>query len=77
MTARWKSLPLRLRLFISFGTVLALAMLVALYLQARSYGQARLDALINEELPAQAESLAAHLSLNLSPALALSENLAK
>ncbi|MGP9634317.1 methyl-accepting chemotaxis protein [Halomonas sp. AOP43-A1-21] len=76
MTARWKSLPLRLRLFISFGTVLALAMLVALYLQARSYGQARLDALINEELPAQAESLAAHLSLNLSPALALSENLA-
>lgn len=76
MTARWKSLPLRLRLFISFGTVLALAMLLALYLQARSYGQARLDTLINEELPAQVDSLAAHLNLNLSPALALSESLA-
>ncbi|MBP5979947.1 MAG: methyl-accepting chemotaxis protein [Halomonas sp.] len=76
MTARWKSLPLRLRLFTSFGTVLALVMLVALYLQARSYGQARLDTLINEELPAQVDSLAAHLSLNLSPALALSESLA-
>ncbi|NDL69219.1 methyl-accepting chemotaxis protein [Vreelandella alkaliphila] len=76
MTARWKSLPLRFRLFISFGTVLALAMLLALYLQARSHSQARLDNLLNEELPAQVESLATRLTLRLSPALALSESLA-
>ncbi|MGO2262321.1 methyl-accepting chemotaxis protein [Halomonas sp.] len=75
MTARWKTLPLRLRLFISFGTVLALAMLVALYLQARSYSQARLNILINEELPAQVENLAAHINLSLNPALAVSESL--
>lgn len=76
MTARWKSLPLRLRLFISFGTVLALAMLIALYLQARSFNQARLDILIDDELPAQVEGLAAHINLSLSPALALSDSLA-
>ncbi|PRY64183.1 methyl-accepting chemotaxis protein [Vreelandella songnenensis] len=76
MTSRWKSLPLRLRLFISFGTVLALAMLLALYLQARSFSQARLNILLNEELPAQVEGLARRINLDLSPALALSNSLA-
>ncbi|MBT2774846.1 methyl-accepting chemotaxis protein, partial [Halomonas sp. ISL-60] len=76
MMARWKSLPLRLRLFLSFGTVLALAMLLALYLQARSHSQARLDNLLNQELPAQVEGLAAHINLNLSQDLAISESLA-
>ncbi|HAA44748.1 MAG: methyl-accepting chemotaxis sensory transducer [Halomonas sp. 54_146] len=76
MMARWKSLPLRLRLFLSFGTVLALAMLLALYLQARSHGQAQLNNLLNEELPAQVEGLAAHVNLSLSQDLAISESLA-
>ncbi|PKG46899.1 MULTISPECIES: methyl-accepting chemotaxis protein [Halomonadaceae] len=76
MMARWKSLPLRLRLFLSFGTVLALAMLLALYLQARSQSQARLDNLLNNELPAQVEALAAHINLSLSKDLAVSESLA-
>lgn len=76
MTARWQSLPLRLRLFISFGTVLAFAMLLALYLQARSHGQARLEHLLSEELPTQVEGLATRLNLRLSPALAISESLA-
>ncbi|EHJ94802.1 methyl-accepting chemotaxis protein [Vreelandella boliviensis] len=76
MMARWKSLPLRLRLFLSFGTVLALAMLLALYLQARSHSQARLDNLLNQELPTQVEGLAAHINLNLSQDLAISESLA-
>ncbi|MGP9764382.1 methyl-accepting chemotaxis protein [Halomonas sp. AOP13-D3-9] len=76
MMARWKSLPLRLRLFLSFGTVLALAMLLALYLQARSHSQARLDNLLNQELPAQVEGLAAHINLSLSQDLAISESLA-
>lgn len=76
MMARWKSLPLRLRLFSSFGIVLALAMLLALYLQARSHSQARLDNLLNQELPAQIEGLAAHINLNLSQDLAISESLA-
>lgn len=76
MMARWKSLPLRLRLFLSFGIVLALAMLLALYLQARSHSQARLDNLLNQELPAQVEGLAAHINLNLSQDLAISESLA-
>ncbi|MDQ7729009.1 methyl-accepting chemotaxis protein [Halomonas sp. SpR8] len=76
MMARWKSLPLRLRLFLSFGTVLALAMLLALYLQARSHSQARLDNLLNQELPAQVEGLASHINLNLSQDLAVSETLA-
>ncbi len=76
MTARWKTLPLRLRLFISFGTVLALAMLLALYLQARTNSQARLDNLLNVELPAQVEGLANRINLRLSPALAVSESLA-
>ncbi|CEP34457.1 MULTISPECIES: methyl-accepting chemotaxis protein [unclassified Halomonas] len=76
MMARWKSLPLRLRLFLSFGTVLALAMLLALYLQARSHSQARLNNLLNQELPAQVEGLAAHVNLSLSQDLAISESLA-
>lgn len=76
MMARWKSLPLRLRLFLSFGTVLALAMLLALYLQARSHSQARLNNLLNEELPTQVEGLAAHVTLSLSQDLAISESLA-
>ncbi|OJA05703.1 methyl-accepting chemotaxis protein [Halomonas sp. QHL1] len=76
MMARWKSLPLRLRLFLSFGTVLALAMLLALYLQARTHSQARLNNLLNQELPAQVEGLAAHVNLNLSQDLAISESLA-
>ncbi|MBS3667429.1 MULTISPECIES: methyl-accepting chemotaxis protein [Halomonadaceae] len=76
MMARWKSLPLRLRLFLSFGTVLALAMLLALYLQARSHSQARLDNLLNQELPAQVKGLAAHINLSLSQDLAISESLA-
>ncbi|MBZ5488496.1 methyl-accepting chemotaxis protein [Halomonas aquamarina] len=76
MTAHWKSLPLRLRLFISFGTVLALSMLLALYLQSRSFSQARLNILLNEELPSQVEGLARHIDLELSPALALSNSLA-
>ena len=76
MMARWKSLPLRLRLFLSFGTVLALAMLLALYLQARTQSQARLDNLLSNELPAQVEALAAHINLSLSKDLAVSESLA-
>ena len=76
MMARWKYLPLRLRLFLSFGTVLAFAMLLALYLQARSYSQARLDNLINHHLPAHVEALAANINLSLSQDLAVSENLA-
>lgn len=76
MMARWKSLPLRLRLFLSFGTVLALAMLLALYLQARTHSQARLDNLLNQELPTHVEGLAAHINLSLSQDLAISESLA-
>ena len=76
MKARWKSLPLRLRLFLSFGIVLALAMLLALSLQARSHSKAQLNNLLNQELPAQVESLAAHINLNLSQDLAISESLA-
>lgn len=76
MLARWKYLPIRLRLFLSFGMVLALAMLLALYLQARSYSQSRLDNLVNHHLPAQIEGLAAHLTLSISQDLAISERLA-
>ncbi|MCB8888253.1 methyl-accepting chemotaxis protein [Vreelandella malpeensis] len=76
MTARWKSLPLRLRLFLCFGTAFALTMLLALYLQARTQSQARLGDLIEDELPQQVEGLATRLLLRLSPSLAISENLA-
>ncbi len=76
ITARWKSLSLGLRLFLSFGAVLALTLLLALYLQARAQGLARLERLINEELPQQVEGLATHLLLRLSPSLAISESLA-
>ncbi|WP_447555154.1 methyl-accepting chemotaxis protein [Vreelandella sp. EE22] len=76
MTPRWKSLPLRLRLFLSFGTVLALTMLLALYLQARAHSQSRLENLINEVLPQQVEGLATRLLLRLNPALTVSESLA-
>lgn len=76
MIARWKYLPIRLRLFLSFGMVLALAMLLALYLQSRSYSQARLDNLVDHHLPAQVEGLAAHLTLSISQDLAISERLA-
>ncbi|BBI53648.1 hypothetical protein HORIV_60690 [Vreelandella olivaria] len=51
-------------------------MLLALYLQARSHSQARLDNLLNQELPAQVKGLAAHINLNLSQDLAISESLA-
>jgi|TARA_R110000851_G_scaffold195472_1_gene346265 methyl-accepting chemotaxis protein len=56
--------------------VLALAMLLALYLQARSYSQSRLDNLVNHHLPAQIEGLAAHITLSTSQDLAISERLA-
>ncbi len=76
MIARWKYLPIRLRLFLSFGMVLALAMLLALYLQSRSYSQARLDNLVDHHLPAQVEGLAAHLTLSISQDLAITDRLA-
>ena len=76
MTAHWKSLPLRLRLFISFGTVLALAMLLALFLQARSDSQANLSNFYDEELPAHVEGLAARINLSLSQDLSVSASLA-
>ncbi|MCS2611200.1 methyl-accepting chemotaxis protein [Halomonas dongshanensis] len=76
MNLRWNTLPFRLRLYLSLGTVLVLAMLAALYWQARSHSSERLDTLVEDALPAQVESLAAHLSLSLSPALALSDSLA-
>ncbi|MAP34494.1 MAG: chemotaxis protein [Halomonas sp.] len=76
MTAHWKSLPLRLRLFISFGTVLALAMLLAMFFQARSHSQASLDNFYQEEMPAHVEGLSARISLSLSENLTASQNLA-
>lgn len=76
MNGRWQSLPLRLRLYLSFGTVLAITMLAALYFQARSHSEARLNNLLNEELPAQIETLAAKINLSLSPSLTLSDSLA-
>ncbi|UYG00363.1 MULTISPECIES: methyl-accepting chemotaxis protein [unclassified Halomonas] len=76
MKARWKSLPLSLRQFLSFATVMTLTLLLALYLQARTQTQARFEQLIDEELPQQVEALATRLVLRLSPSLAVSESVA-
>ncbi|MFI0473808.1 methyl-accepting chemotaxis protein [Halomonas sp. HMF6819] len=76
MKARWKSLPLSLRQFLSFAAVLTLTLLLALYLQAHAQSQARLERLINEELPERVEALATRLVLRLSPSLAVSEGIA-
>jgi methyl-accepting chemotaxis protein len=76
MNARWKTLPMRLRLFLSFGTVLIIAMLTALWLQARAHSEMRIQTLLEEELPSQIDGLAANLNLRLSRPLAISETLA-
>lgn len=76
MNARWKTLPMRLRLFLSFGTVLIIAMLAALWLQARAHSEMRIQTLLDEGLPSQLEGLAANLNLRLSRPLAISETLA-
>lgn len=76
MSTRWKALPMRLRLFLSFGTVLTIAMLAALWLQARSHSELRIQTLLEEQLPSQLEGLAANLNLRLSRPLAISETLA-
>lgn len=76
MNLQWKSLPLRRRLFIAFGSVLALAMLLALGLQSRAHSESRIESLLEQELPTQLEKLASQLSLRLTPGLAVSESLA-
>ncbi|MFG6665795.1 methyl-accepting chemotaxis protein [Halomonas sp. HNIBRBA4712] len=76
MKARWKTLPLSLRQFLSFASVLAVTLLLALYLQAQAHSTSRLERLINDELPQQVEALATRLILRLSPALAISEGVA-
>lgn len=76
MGSFWKKSSLRLRLFWSFGILLALLLSVSLSLQSGSQARNRTQHLMQSEIPAQLERLGAEVSLLLSPSLQLSRSLA-
>ncbi len=72
----WQRLSLRLRLFVSFGVLLAGTMLVSLSLQSGFYSQSRVEGLLQQELPTQLERLRAEIALRLAPSIQASRSLA-
>jgi methyl-accepting chemotaxis protein len=72
----WNRLSLRLRLFIAFGVLFSLVMIISLLLQSRFYSQSRVDSLITQELPAQLQKLGSEVALQLAPSLEVSRSLA-
>ena len=72
----WNKLSLRLRLFVSFGILLAVMMVFSLSLQSHFYTQSRVENLLQHELPAQLEHLGAKVALSLAPSLQVSRSLA-
>lgn len=76
MRSFWKHLPLRLRLFASFGTLLAAILVFSLTLQSSFYTSSRVTSLIEEELPIRLEHLGDQVALRLAPSIQLSRALA-
>ncbi|WP_114416596.1 methyl-accepting chemotaxis protein [Marinospirillum perlucidum] len=72
----WNQLPLRSRLFASFGLLLALVLVVSLTLQSSFYTSSRLQSLTQEELPSRLEHLGSQVALRLAPSIQLSRSLA-
>ncbi|MDR9468610.1 methyl-accepting chemotaxis protein, partial [Marinospirillum sp.] len=76
MPSLWKHLPLRSRLFVSFGVLLAVILAFSLILQSSFHTSSRVTSLIEEELPSRLEHLGSEVALRLSPSLEVSRNLA-
>ena len=76
MPLLWKHLPLRSRLFVSFGVLLAVILAFSLILQSSFHTSSRVTSLIEEELPSRLEHLGSEVALRLSPSLEMSRNLA-
>ncbi|WP_404418766.1 methyl-accepting chemotaxis protein [Marinospirillum sp.] len=76
MPSLWKHLPLRSRLFVSFGVLLAVILAFSLILQSSFHTSSRVTSLIEEELPSRLEHLGSEVALRLSPSLEMSRNLA-
>ena len=76
MRSFWQRLSLRLRLFVSFGVLLAGTMIASLSLQSGFYSQSRVEGLLQQELPTQLERLRAEIALRLAPSIQASRSLA-
>jgi len=76
MRSFWKHLPLRLRLFASFGALLAVILVFSLTLQSSFYTSSRVLSLTEEELPSRLEHLGDQVALRLAPSIQLSRALA-
>lgn len=72
----WNRLSLRLRLFVSFGILLAVMMVFSLSLQSHFYTKSRVENLLQHELPTQLNHLGAQVALSLAPSLQISRSLA-
>ncbi|NLO54457.1 MAG: hypothetical protein GX105_08445 [Gammaproteobacteria bacterium] len=69
MRTLWNTFSLRLRLFLSFGVLFALMTGASLVLQSYFYSQERITRLVEQELPAQLEHLAAEIRVKLAPSI--------
>ncbi|MCK9535334.1 MAG: hypothetical protein M0Q98_11675 [Pseudomonas sp.] len=76
MRTLWNTFSLRLRLFLSFGVLFALMTGASLVLQSYFYSQERITRLVEQELPAQLEHLAAEIRVKLAPSIQASQSLA-
>lgn len=76
MRTIWNKFSLRLRLFLSFGVLLALMITLSLVLQSTFYAQNRVIRLLEQDMPAQLDQLAAEVTLKLAPSIEASQSLA-
>jgi len=76
MPSFWKHLPLRSRLFASFGVLLAALLVFSLTLQSSFHTSSRVTSLLEEELPNRLEHLGSEVALRLAPSIQLSRALA-
>ena len=76
MRTMWNKFSLRLRLFFSFGVLLALMISLSLVLQSTFYAQSRVERLLEQDMPAQLEQLAAEVKFKLAPSIKAAQSLA-
>ena len=76
MRTMWNKFSLRLRLFFSFGVLLALMISLSLVLQSTFYAQSRVERLLEQDMPAQLDQLAAEVKFKLAPSIKAAQSLA-
>lgn len=76
MRTIWNKFSLRLRLFLSFGVLLALMITLSLVLQSTFYAQNRVTRLLEQDMPTQLQQLSAEVTLKLAPSIEAAQSLA-